>query len=261
MKQQMIVLEEVDSTSRWLAAEADRLDSGVAVRAVRQTAGRGQRGNSWESEPGRNVTMSVLLRPEGIEAREQFALSEAVALATVEVLRRYLPEEEIAVKWPNDIYIGDRKVCGTLIENQLSGREITRSIAGIGLNVNQKVFLSDAPNPVSMAQTAGREFAVEQIAEELRHEVVKAAGEASTAEGRRAIHTRFLANLWRRAGYHPYRDTATGATFEAAIETIDPDGMLTLRLPEGILRRYAFKEVAALLPDKSAAAEQAAVEK
>ncbi|MDE6431375.1 MAG: biotin--[acetyl-CoA-carboxylase] ligase, partial [Duncaniella sp.] len=121
------------------------------VSARRQTAGRGQRGNSWESAPGKNITMSILLRPEGLHPSRQFVISRAVSLAITGVLRRYMPASAVRVKWPNDIYVDDRKICGILIENVISSASIRQSVVGIGINVNQRRFLSDAPNPVSMA--------------------------------------------------------------------------------------------------------------
>lgn len=245
---EIIRLEEVDSTSRWLADRADSLSNGQAVTALRQVAGRGQRGNSWESEPGRNLTMSVLLQFSDVPAIRQFSVSEAVALAVVDVVRPYLPEgSSLRVKWPNDIYVGDRKICGTLIENRLSGSRIERSIAGIGLNVNQREFFSDAPNPVSIIQLTGEENAVDVLAEELRDRVMEYVADCETEEGRTNLHRRFLERLWRRPGLFPYSDTSTGQQFEAEILDVEPTGHLILRLPDHSLRRYAFKEVAQII--------------
>ncbi|MDE5982764.1 MAG: biotin--[acetyl-CoA-carboxylase] ligase, partial [Duncaniella sp.] len=135
----IITLPEAGSTNTELAAIAAESPHGTVVTTRCQTAGRGQRGNTWEAAPGRNITMSVLLKPETILAREQFAVSEAVSLAIVTVLRRHLPAEaHVAIKWPNDIYVNDLKICGILIENSLIGNRIGHSIAGIGININQE---------------------------------------------------------------------------------------------------------------------------
>lgn len=120
------------STNSALAAVAASRRHGYTIMARTQTAGRGQRGNTWEAEPGANITMSVLLRPQGLEARDQFALSEAVSLGITDTLARHGIDARI--KWPNDIYVGDMKICGILIENSLAGSLVERSIAGIGLN-------------------------------------------------------------------------------------------------------------------------------
>lgn len=129
--------------------------------ATYNESGRGQRGNSWESEPFKNLTFSLLLRPEHIPANRQFLLSEIVSLATVDVLNRYATG--FSIKWPNDIYWHDKKIAGILIENVLSGSTFSRAIIGMGLNINQKNFYSDAPNPVSLYQITGRTYKIEKI--------------------------------------------------------------------------------------------------
>lgn len=112
-----------------------------------QTAGRGQRGNRWESRAGENLMFSILFKPEGIRAEDQFVISQICSVGIV----RYLQDAGISarIKWPNDIYVGDRKICGMLIENVLSGGMVASSIAGIGLNLNQRDFPSGLPNPTS----------------------------------------------------------------------------------------------------------------
>ncbi len=243
-------LDSVDSTNNWLKANADGRPNGFAVTARSQVAGRGQRGNSWESAPGRNVTMSMLLRPDRVDAARQFVISEAVALGVVDTLRHFLGSEAsaVAVKWPNDIYWNDKKICGILIENVLRGREITQSVAGMGLNVNQTEFLSDAPNPVSMWQITGREFSVGDVAEVLRRNIIsrsKLPDETSMKQ----LHCEYLNTLWRRDGFHPYRDAASQRRFMARITGISPSGMLSLEEPDGSAHVYAFKEVQAIVED------------
>ena len=112
------------------------------VTAYRQTAGQGQRGNSWEAEPGKNLTFSILYRPAGLPPMAQFAMSEAVALAVVDFLGVHGLEAK--VKWPNDIYVGDRKICGILIRHSITATCVDYSVIGVGINANQTEFLSDA---------------------------------------------------------------------------------------------------------------------
>lgn len=238
-----IRLDTADSTNSRLAAMTEAPHATVLC-AREQTAGRGQRGNTWEAEPGRNLTLSMLLRPDSLEAHSQFAVSEAVALGVALTLDRYLgADTPTAIKWPNDIYVGDRKICGILIENTLAGRRIERSIAGIGLNVNQKRFVSDAPNPVSMAQIAGHEFPLDQVMTTLCSEIAALFDRHIASGCLESLHELYIARLWRREGLHPYRDTATGERFLAAIDSIGPMGHLTLRDASGSLRTFAFKEV------------------
>lgn len=240
-----ITLVETQSTNTALreALAADpELPAGTVVYTHRQTAGRGQRGNSWEAEPGMNVTMSMLLRPAGVNACEQFTVSERVALGVARVLCRYLPQSmPVEVKWPNDVYVGDRKICGILIENSLSGNRIDYSIAGIGINVNQTMFRSPAPNPVSLAQLTGLTLDVEKVMREVADEIT-----AMSALDKDELHKLYCLSLWRRDGLHPY-STPDGHRFLAAIESVAPDGYLTLLTDTGRTRRFAFKEVAAIL--------------
>lgn len=233
----IIRLESVDSTSSYLQSVAAECDHGTVVIAREQTAGRGQRGNHWESEPGKNLTFSLMLRPIDILASEQFAISEAVALGIATTLEQHLGQP-VEVKWPNDIYVGDSKICGILIENAISGRGITRSIAGIGINVNQAEFRSDAPNPVSMRQLSGHEFDLDTMLSETVSAIL-----ANLELPHDTLHTLYQSRLYRRNGPHPYRDCLRGTDMMAEIVNVAPDGMLTLRDQEGTERVYAFKEV------------------
>lgn len=257
---------ECRSTSAVLAAMPDA-PHGTVVVTDRQTAGRGQRGNSWEAEPGANLTFSLLLRPQAIPAARQFELSVIVALEVAACVRRALAgtpnAPRVCVKWPNDIYVGDRKIAGILIENSLSGSGIERSIAGIGLNVNQRIFVSDAPNPTSIIHYTGTPTPLAPLLETLcasiltaleRYETAIAASASGARDGsasrsdsagapggsgaREALLARYRAELWRGEGEHPFHEPG-GATFRASIASIAPDGTLTLSTG----KTYAFKEI------------------
>ena len=134
---------------------------GDIIWADFQTAGRGQRGHTWESRAGENLTFSALLEPTFLPVSEQFVLLEAVALS----LRDFFEGEgvESAVKWTNDIYVGDRKAVGILIEHSYSGGKLARTIVGIGINVNQREFSSDIPNPVSLSLLTGKKYELEPL--------------------------------------------------------------------------------------------------
>ncbi len=249
----MLTIEYVStcgSTNTLLASRADAPHATVIV-AGEQTAGRGQRGNTWESEAGKNLTFSLLLRPKAIRASRQFELSMLVSLGIVEALADC--GIEAWIKWPNDIYAGgDRKICGILIENSISGANIERSVAGIGLNVNQEVFRSDAPNPVSMKNITGREYALEPL---LRSVCCKITGLLAAYESHPdagELSERYRSRLWRGDGeLYPFRDVSTGEEFHASLAGVGNDGVLSL-LPAGgtgedALRKYLFKEVEFLL--------------
>lgn len=243
MDYRLEILPSAPSTNSAIPADAPHA---LAVMALEQTAGRGQRGNHWEAEPGRNVTLSLVLRPYELPAREQFVISQAVALGVTDVLRRLMPRRaDISIKWPNDIYVGHRKIAGILIENVLTGTGITRCVVGLGLNVNQTEFRSDAPNPVSIQALTGSEHDVEQVARQLVEAMLRRYDAAMADHG--PTQQEYFRNLYRADGcLHPYRDQRTLQGFQARIESVAPDGHLTLALPTGERRSYAFKEVAYL---------------
>ena len=166
-------IAETDSTNRLLKAllRDQPLPEGTVVRSGYQLAGRGQGSNRWESQKGRNLLCSILLRPIHVAIEEQFILSQMVALAILRSLQEALPEEATAfnLKWPNDIYWNNRKLGGILIENSLRGSAITECIIGIGLNINQLQFCSDAPNPVSLRQISGRQHRVMELLKSIHH--------------------------------------------------------------------------------------------
>lgn len=215
------------------------LPEGSIVIADFQTAGRGQTGNSWESENGKNLTFSIVIYPETIAANEQFLISQVAALSVKKVLNEYTGH--IRVKWPNDIYWNDRKICGMLIENDLAGSSIYCSVCGIGININQKEFVSNAPNPVSLAQITGQEYDLQEVLTRFRHHFYQLYLEL-LQDKKESIRRQYKNALYRGEGFHPYTDE--NGTFDAEIKDIEPTGHLILRLIDGETRRYAFKEVA-----------------
>ena len=259
MKRHIIRLLETDSTNSYLREHGVAGDGMTVAVTGYQTAGRGQGTNCWESEAGKNLLMSVfvpLIPPadetsmscpseglgevsrEVVIPNRQFILSEAGALAVGRALSHYT--DGITLKWPNDIYWHDYKISGTLIETTVGGGGLRSSLFGIGINVNQTVFRSDAPNPVSLAQILGHEVSVEEVMER----VLDALDEELTAvfQGQAAdVRARYHAALYRREGFHDFRDDE--GSFEAEIMEVEDEGHLILRDSKGRLRSYAFKEV------------------
>ena len=203
-----------------------------------QTAGRGQTGNGWESEAEKNLLCSILLPPR----KNLFELNMVVAVAVQRLLG-----EAFTIKWPNDIYYGDKKVAGILVENAIIGNEIKYSIAGIGLNVNQVEWQSDAPNPVSLKQITGRTYDIDALMQKLYEQVQKALQED--------VWDYYKAHLYRREGFWPFveREVTTAPTmnagqeakeqFRACIEDVLPTGEIVLRDQEGKQRKYHFKQI------------------
>lgn len=229
-------IEETTSTNdevRTLAALGE--EHSVACYTAYQTAGRGQKGNSWESERAQNLLCSILLRNVDVMAREQFCISEAVSLAIVDAVRRE-SGVECRIKWPNDIYVGDKKLCGILIENRLKGSSISECVVGIGLNLNQMEFCSDAPNPVSLRQITGDSYDAEKM---LRGIVERMQFWLECP--RIQLQEKYHSCLYRRDGFYAYADKE--GSFMARIDHVEPYGILILEREDGQLREYAFKEV------------------
>ncbi|MCD7975957.1 MAG: biotin--[acetyl-CoA-carboxylase] ligase [Tannerellaceae bacterium] len=243
MEQPLIIrIEETGSTNHYLRQLTleKKLPEGSIVTTAFQTAGRGQTGNSWESEKGKNLTFSILLYPDCIPANRQFIISRIASLSVKETLDHYT--DGITIKWPNDIYWKEKKICGMLIENDLTGYHIYCSIIGIGINLNQTQFLSDAPNPVSLKQITGKEYDKEEVLRRFQH-IFYPYYLDLLQEKEEQITEKYQASLFRKEGFHPYQDKETGETFDAAIYEIEPTGHLILQLRDQTLRRYAFKEV------------------
>lgn len=272
----MIELDETDSTNNFLKGYRPLTPVDVTlVTAEHQSAGRGQAGNSWESERSQNLLFSLLLTACPVPSSQLFSISEAIALAIREAIideitrhssfdtRHSSPDirhssfdtrhsSPVTVKWPNDIYVDDSKIAGILIENDLQGSSVSRSIIGCGVNVNQDSFrfptLAPAtndgekrsPTPISLFQLLGhtteRRFVLESIMEHFMHHYADLQRGAFDD-----IHTRYHAALYRSSGLHPFRDA--DGPFRASIEGVAPTGHLLLRDTDQRLRRYAFKEV------------------
>lgn len=244
MNWKIVHIDETDSTNRWLREhhsnatlskreqQRDGSQDAVAVVADYQTAGRGQGDNRWESERGKNLLFSLLIHPEGIPANKQFFISMAVSLAIMEALGQHIGD--LSIKWPNDIYWRNGKIGGILIEHTLHGLMIRDSIIGVGLNINQRTFRSDAPNPVSLWQICEHETDREQLLQDILHYFEKYLTEQE-------LKGLYIPQLYRRKGFHPYADEQ--GAFMAEIVDVEDDGHLLLRDESGCMRRYAFKEV------------------
>lgn len=220
-------------------AREERYVEGDVIWADFQTAGRGQRGHLWHSKRGENLTFSAILEPTFLPIAEQFSISEVVALSLVDLLTDYGIEARI--KWTNDIYVGDRKLVGILIEHALSASTLRRTIVGIGINVNQREFDPSIPNPVSMAQLRGEEL----DSEELLHKFMlhlQRNYEALRNGEQSAIHTRYNTLLYRLNESHQYA-LPSGEKFLATIRGTKPSGALLLEEESGKIEDYLFKEV------------------
>lgn len=244
-----IALRQTDSTNSALReALADQtmgaLPEYFTIVAAYQLAGRGQQGNSWESEAGKNLLFSTLLHPEFLNPKNQFLLSQIVSLALVNLLEQYAPEEPFSIKWPNDIYWKERKICGILIEHTIQGESLSDSIVGVGLNVNQKEFPDYLPNPCSLIQIIGIENDLNECLIRLMSSLRRLY--ESLREGDPLVIAK-LEKQYHRALYrgdgklYPFRDA--GGAFKARILRVEEGGRLWLVRENGTEQGYLFKEV------------------
>ena len=244
-KDSIVHLLEVDSTNRYVRNEAAALwqNRGISdfavVSAGLQTAGRGQRGNTWNSNAGENLLFSILVRPEEtLEVSKQFLLSQAVALSIHDAMKCY--GIDTLLKWPNDIYAGKRKLAGILLELDYSGAFVEQAIIGIGLNVNQEEFPPMDRTPVSMKMLQKRDFILDDVLatildlfEHYYTELRFGNRDAIAAEYKRVL-----------LGMDERRTFIDGVgRFDAVIQDVESDGHLILRRNDGSTGRYAFKEV------------------
>ncbi len=214
---------------------SEKHEEGFMIYTDFQTAGKGQGLNTWESEFGKNLLFSIVLYPQHIHPSSQFVISQIASLAICDVLSEIC--DNVKIKWPNDIYVDDKKIAGILIENVLQGKSINRTVIGIGLNVNQKNFVSDAPNPVSLMQITGKRINRLKLMEKIREKIT----ELYNIDDYDKIKSEYFRCLYRNNGFYPY---STGVTnFEARITDVLDDGRILLKLSDGNENLYGFKEV------------------
>lgn len=202
-----------------------------------QTAGKGQSGNSWESEDGKNLLFSILLKPQHIQIEKIFIISKLTSVAIKEVLDTYT--SDITIKWPNDIYWKDKKIAGILIENSFLAYHINTCMIGIGLNINQIKFRSNAPNPVSLKHILGKSFQRKLILDKIQRKITEFYSDMDYD----LINQKYFKSQYRKNDYYSYLDVTSQQTFLAKIIEIQNDGKLVLQTKSGEFKEYYFKEV------------------
>jgi BirA family biotin operon repressor/biotin-[acetyl-CoA-carboxylase] ligase len=247
---QFLYFEELPSTNSKIKELCDNhpLPEFSIVIARQQSAGRGQQGNHWESEPGKNLTFSIVIYPNFIKIQDQFIISQWISVAIIKTLAKYIPQG-LKIKWPNDIYVNNKKLAGILIENTLKGANLERAVIGIGLNVNQEVFTSNAPNPTSLIQLTKSPTDLNALLEELLMTMSDEYSKLISGEIQ-LIQNDYTENLFRNDGmFHEFKDTK--GMFKAMLSGIDNFGRLKLKKENGDLMTYEFKEVEYVHPIKS----------
>ena len=212
---------------------------GDVIWAEKQSAGRGQRGHSWESREGENLTFSVIFEPTFLAPQDQFMLLRVIALSMVDAMHRFGIEARI--KWTNDIYVGDKKLIGILMEHKLQASTLSRAIAGIGINVNQREFSPSLPNPTSMALLKKMEFNREEVLE-IIIESLMARYEMLRQNDRETLCEDYNSLLYRRDEWHSYA-LPDGKHFEGKILGVEEQGALRIEREDGSESQFLFKEV------------------
>lgn len=238
--------EVVDSTNSWAAREMAVIDKMSVFAAEYQTAGRGQRGNKWHSATGENLTFSIGLRfgndmTGHLKAIEQFVITEIAALSAADFLTG--KGADVRIKWPNDIYVRDRKICGMLIENSLCGDEVASSIVGIGINLKQRNFPPELINPTSLAIATGLEIGPRDALKDFLPLFLARMEMSLTPEGRAGLRNDYLEVLYRKDKDFTYRDNAAGVEFQGIIKGISDIGELLVEMPDKSIRSFSFKEI------------------
>lgn len=233
-------LDVVDSTNEYLKniLKYSKIDSGEAVVTFNQRKGNGQYGNKWASAPDKNVSYSLYVEPENIEIKDQFIISELVSISIVEFLKNFI--SDVTIKWPNDIYWKDKKICGILIENMVSGKNIDSCIIGAGINVNQVRFSPKIPNPVSLKMINKVDYSLDDMAIALHDKVCKAIVEKDLYTPFQ-IKKKYFSFLYRKSGFHKFKDAE--GFFTARIIDIEPSGAMVLQKKDDSIKSYCFKEV------------------
>ena len=241
----IIWLDSVDSTNEEARRRYQICDNLSVLSALSQTSGRGQMGNVWVSETGRNLTFSIILKlndgpMQRIPAYDQFAICEIAALAVSDYLNSL--DIPAMIKWPNDIYVNDQKICGILIENMIRGEWLSGSIIGIGLNVNQETFSPSLPNPTSMCLETSRKYDIHECLEDFMHIFTEYYERYLNIKGGlNKLRTLYLAQMWHKGEPHRYR--AEGNEFTGIIRNISDIGRLVIETEKGELKEFAFKEI------------------
>lgn len=240
--------DSIDSTNAEARRELPELNKMSVIAARFQSAGRGQRGNTWQSASGENLTFTIVLKYTDslrVSSQEQFVVSEVSALS----VRKYIKDAhgiDSKIKWPNDIYVGDRKICGMLIENASTGTYLSSSIIGIGINLNQTDFPAGLLNPTSVALVRGGSYSIERELERFIETFTSTLRELE-AGNRDHLRHDYLEGLYRKDSPCQYKDYLSDTEFTGTIKGISDTGLLLVEMPDGKVKSFSFKEIGYIL--------------
>jgi BirA family biotin operon repressor/biotin-[acetyl-CoA-carboxylase] ligase len=237
----IIRLKEVDSTNSYLSqiAAQEKLADGTVVLAEHQMAGKGQRGNVWLAEKGKNLTFSILYYPGTMKINKQFALTQAISLGVYDSLINRC--QQVKIKWPNDLYISNKKIGGLLIENSIKGEFIVQTIVGVGLNINQDNFDLPAHKATSLKLEQGQKMDLELELNFLLSNI-----ERRYLQWKNGLHhqlkSQYLEVLYLYQSWHIYQ-TPNGRYFDGKIVGVEEDGHLLVEDLEQNMHQFGNKEI------------------
>ncbi|MEI6821061.1 MAG: biotin--[acetyl-CoA-carboxylase] ligase [Bacteroidota bacterium] len=246
MKKQQLIgayiirMETVSSTNQYASEtmKNELFPEGTVIWALNQTQGKGQKGNYWESEKGKNLLLSIILYPDYIKASSQFVLNKIISLGVAEFIQSLT--KGVSIKWPNDIYVDNKKIAGILIENRIMGDSIQSSIIGIGININQIKFISDAPNPISLFNITNKEYELKECLQSLCNYLNKWYGSLLRNEFE-LIDSSYLNLLKNYNIFSKY--LYKGIEIEAQIKGVTEYGKLIIETQERLIIECDLKEI------------------
>ncbi|MFA6925093.1 MAG: biotin--[acetyl-CoA-carboxylase] ligase [Bacteroidales bacterium] len=240
----IIELKIIDSTNSYamelLKTKNEQIAEGTVIITKNQTAGRGQTGNTWESETEKNLTLSIILYPDFIEPSQQFLFNKAISLGITDYLKNKFPDLTLKIKWPNDIYVGDKKIAGILIENIIIGNKFSGSVVGIGLNVNQTIFSKNITNPTSMKLIIKKNFDIDKCLENLCMHIEKRYLQLKSGNYEK-INFDYLNTLFRYEQFHYFN--YKNKKIKARITGVSDYGELLLTDENNKKLKCIFKEI------------------
>ncbi|MFP4025413.1 MAG: biotin--[acetyl-CoA-carboxylase] ligase [Thiohalospira sp.] len=242
--EEIISLVSADSTNTYAVQllKSGNVDEGTIVYTHDQKAGRGLGRNTWESEKGKNLTFSIILYPDFLPIEHHYMLSKIISLGLFEYASSKV--SDIKIKWPNDIYFNDKKLAGILIENSIKGSTINYSVAGIGLNLNQEQFFSNAPNPVSLKQITGENYSVKDELVQVRQHIKKFYQKLQSGQ-LKDINRRYIECMYRFNKFHKF--CWNNQVFRAKITGVNEYGHLQVLTSDNEIKEFEFKEIEFLI--------------
>ena len=237
----IVFMDSLESTNNYASGllKKEVVPEGTVIHTHYQTAGRGQIGNKWESEAGKNLLISIIIYPHHIQPEEQFDISVAISLGVLDYIKPLV--RSVSIKWPNDIYADDRKIAGLLIENALINNSIVHTVVGIGLNVNQMTFPRYVPNPISLKMITGKEYDLRDCLTQLLPRIDRRYRQLVSDKSLK-LKNEYISSLYGFMEWRSFRTISRGAIY-GRITGISRSGQLVVEEEDKSINYFSFKEI------------------